>query len=207
MAPRCRSRYVFVNVNAIHRDDHGGLWVIDTGSPAFCGDPVPGGAKAVRIDLKSGKVNRIHRFGASTAMKGSYIDDIRFHGPNAYLTDAGRPGILVLDLKTGVARRVLDEHPAASAGNRQIVVAGDTVMSPSGTPLQVHSDPMEVSRDGLWFYFGPLEGPWSRIETRFLDDSSLSAEALDTKVEPSGPTGRQWAARRWTPTAISTSPI
>jgi hypothetical protein len=43
---------------------------------------------------------------------------------------------------------------------------------------------MEVMSDGRWFYFGPLEGPWSRIETRFLDDSSLSIEALAAKVEP-----------------------
>jgi sugar lactone lactonase YvrE len=43
---------------------------------------------------------------------------------------------------------------------------------------------MEVSPDGKWFYFGPLEGPWSRIETRWLDDFSVSPETIASKVEP-----------------------
>jgi hypothetical protein len=66
------------NVNAIHRGDHGGLWVIDTGAPDFGGDPLPGAAKAVRIDLSSNKVDRICPFGPSVALPGSYVDDIRF---------------------------------------------------------------------------------------------------------------------------------
>ncbi|WP_213775783.1 L-dopachrome tautomerase-related protein [Bradyrhizobium sp. dw_78] len=177
-------RRAFVNVNALHRDTQGGLWVIDTGSPVFGGDPLPGGAKAVRIDLATNKVSRIYPLGREVAGKGSYVDDIRFHGDHAYFTDAGRPGLIVLNLKTGAARRVLDAHAAATAGGRPIIVAGETVMDPKGTPLKVNSDPMEVSPDGRWFYFGPLEGPWSRIETRFLDDATLSADALSGKVEP-----------------------
>jgi Major royal jelly protein len=50
-------------VNSLHRDDSGGLWVIDTGSPEFGGDPLPAAAKAVRIDLKSGRVARTVTFG------------------------------------------------------------------------------------------------------------------------------------------------
>ena len=50
---------------------------------------MPGVAKAVRIDRRSGKVTRIYPFGSATAMKGSYVGDIRFHGANAYLTDSG----------------------------------------------------------------------------------------------------------------------
>jgi hypothetical protein len=183
--PGADASHAFVDVNAIHRDDHGGLWAVDTGSPQFGGDPIRGAAKLVQIDLASGKVRRVIPFGADIALKGSYVDDVRFHGAFAYLTDAGRPGIIVVNLMTGAMRRVLNDIPATTApADRQIVVAGARVISPDGTPLRVHTDPMEVSPDGATFYFGTLEGPWSRIETRWLDDFSASAEAIADKVEP-----------------------
>lgn len=41
-----------------------------------------------------------------------------------------------------------------------------------------------VGYGGAWFYFAPLEGPWSRISTRSLDDFSISEDQLVSKVEP-----------------------
>jgi hypothetical protein len=177
-------RTVFVSVNALHRDDSGGLWVIDTGAPEFGGDPLPGAAKAVRIDLATNRVASVILLGSSAVGKGSYVDDIRFHGDHAYLTDAGRPGLIVLDLKTGTTRRVLDRHSSTTASDRNIVVDGEILKGPDGQPLRVHSDPLEVSQDGRWLYFAPLAGPWSRIETRYLDDASLTAAEIASKVEP-----------------------
>jgi hypothetical protein len=175
----------FVNINAIHRDASNGLWVVDTGSPEFGGDPLPGGAKLVRIDLRTNRVSRVIPLGPTLAKPGSYIDDIRFHGTHAYLTDAGNPGLIVIDLTTGTGRRVLDHHPAATARpDRPIVLDGEIVKSPDGQPLKVQSDPLEVSVDGRWLFFGPLEGPWSRVPTRLLDDPAVSPDALAAAVEP-----------------------
>lgn len=175
----------FVNVNAIHLDGKGGLWAVDTGSPEFGGNPLPGGAKIVQIDLGTNKVKRIIAFGPDVALAGSYVDDIRFHGNFAYLTDAGRPGIIVVNLATGAMRRVLNNVPSTTApSDRPIVVEGQTVMGPDGRPLKVNADPMEVSPDGVWFYFGTLEGPWSRIETRWLDDATASSETVNMQVQP-----------------------
>jgi hypothetical protein len=174
----------FVNVNALHRDGSGGLWVIDTGTPKFGGNPLPGATKAVCIELKTGRVSRVIGFGPPVIEKGSYVDDIRFHGDHAYLTDAGRAGLIVLDLKTGKSRRVLDGHPSTVAGDRDIVVDGEVLKGPDGKPVRVNADPLEISPDGRWLYFGPLEGPWSRIETQYLDDPALPAADLASKVEP-----------------------
>lgn len=175
----------FVNVNAIHRDDHGGLWVIDTGAPEFGGNPLPDGAKAVRIDLKTNKIDRVYNFGPDLALPGSYVDDIRFHGDHAYLSDAGRPGLIVLNLKTGKGRRVLQDIPATTASpDRKVILGGVEVKAPDGSPLKVNVDPLEVSPDGKYLYFGPLNGPWSRIETRFLDDAALSEAELVKQVQP-----------------------
>jgi hypothetical protein len=177
--------HAFVNVNAIHPDGHGGLWVIDTGSPTFGGDPLPGGAKAVRIDLRTNRVTRIYPFDGNVALPGSYVDDIRFHDNHAYLTDAGRPGLIVLDLDTGRARRVLDGDASVTApADRTIVLDGQVIRTPDGSPLKVNSDPLEVSPDGQYLLYASLEGPWSRIGTRWLDDPTLSAADLASHVEP-----------------------
>ena len=175
----------FVNINAIHLDGSGGLWAVDTGSPTFGGDPLPGAAKLVRIDVRTGKVDRVIQFTQDVALPGSYIDDVRFHGAHAYLTDAGRPGLIIVDLANGSARRVLNDHPAAVArSDRPIVLDGEVIRSPDGQPLRVNSDPLEVSNDGQWLYFGPLEGPWSKVPTSLLDDDQTSSEALAAAVEP-----------------------
>ncbi len=66
----------------------------------------------------------------------------------------GRPGIIVVNLKTGEMRRVLNDLPATTApADRPIVVAGSIVMAPDAKALRVHADPMEVSPDGRWALF------------------------------------------------------
>lgn len=183
--PGADAAHAFVDVNAIHLDGKGSLWAVDTGSPKFGGNPLPGGAKLVQIDLATDKVVRVIAFGPDIALPGSYVDDIRFHGGFTYSTDAGKPGIIVVDLATGAMRRVLENAPSTTApANRPIVVDGKPVLAPDGTPLKVNADPMEVSPDGRWFYFGPLEGPWSRIETRWLEDAAAGPETVAGKVEP-----------------------
>ncbi|MGW0519578.1 L-dopachrome tautomerase-related protein [Crossiella sp. NPDC003009] len=175
----------FVNVNAIHHDGRGSLWVVDTGSPDFGGDPLPRGAKLVRITLATNEVSWIHHFDGSVALPGSYLDDVRFHGRHAYLTDAGRPGLVVLDLATGLARRVLDNHPSTVAPtDRPLVLDGAVLRAPDGNPLRVHADPLELSPDRKWLYYGTLHGPWSRVPTRLLDDPGVSAGRLAAAVEP-----------------------
>jgi len=175
----------FVNVNAVHRDTSGGLWVVDAGVTGFGGTVTPGAAKLVRIDLASGKVTRVVPLPTDIARTHSYIDDIRFAGSHAYLTDAGEPGLVVLDLNSGKMRRVLDNAPSTRApADRDIVVDGETVDTPDGKPLHVQSDPLEVSPDGQWLYFAPLEGPWSQVQTRWLNDATLSPAQLQKHVKP-----------------------
>lgn len=174
----------FINVNAIHRDGRGQLWIVDTGVTGFGGTVIPGAAKLVVVDLASARVSRVILLPAEVARPHSYVDDIRFKGDKAYLTDAGEPGLIVLDIPSGKARRVLDASPATRAGERDIVIGGEVLRAPDGTPLRVNADPLELSPDGEWLYFAPLAGPWSRIETRWLDDEKIDAAALAAKVSP-----------------------
>jgi hypothetical protein len=72
----------FINVNAIHVDENGALWVIDTGSPEFGGDSLPGGAKVINIILKTDRIERIYSLGP-VVLPGSYVDDIRINRGHA----------------------------------------------------------------------------------------------------------------------------
>lgn len=174
----------FVNINALRLEGNK-LWVVDTGSPEFGGDPVKGGAKLVCIDLTVNKVTRTYYFPADIAKPGSYVDDVRFHNGTAFLTDAGNGGIILLDLESGVARRVLEHHPSVTAASdRNIVLSNKVVRLPNGSPLRVNSDPLEISPDGYWLYFGALQGPWYKIRTYDLVDTTLSPQRLAARVEP-----------------------
>jgi len=93
--------------------------------------------------------------------------------------------LIVLDLRDGSARLVLKGHQSVTAiRGRDIFLSGNPLRGPDGNLLYVQSDPLEISPDGRWLYFAPLEGPWSRVETRWLDDPSVTPEKIASKVEP-----------------------
>lgn len=171
----------FVGVNALRIGPDGALWVVDRGSPGIGKPAVAGGVKLVRVDIASNKVTRTYDLaGVTTPI--SFVDDVRFHGPNAYLTDAGQPGLIVLDLATGRGRRVLDDHPSTVAQTK-LMAEGRELTDPAGKPVVIHADQLEISPDGKWFYYQPSNGRMARIETRWLDDASLPPAALAGHVE------------------------
>lgn len=98
-----------IRVNAQRVGPDGALYIVDTGSPGF-GKPVllPDGAKIVKVDTRNNSVSRVYSLGNVSQGK-TFIDDLRFSkdASKAYITDAGTPALIVLDLKTGHAERLL----------------------------------------------------------------------------------------------------
>jgi quercetin dioxygenase-like cupin family protein len=172
----------FVGTNAVRIGPEGDLWVVDTGTPSFGAQTIAGGPKIVRIDVKRNTVSRVYPLATDVALAKSYVDDIRFNGHLAYLTDAGVPGIIVLDLDTGKARRVLD-HDRSTTASRPILVDGEILRGPDGNDVMLHADQMEVSPDGQWLYFQALAGPMYRIETKWLDDPSADPAKVSQQAK------------------------
>lgn len=166
----------FVHVNAVRVGPQGSLWVVDVGAPGIGHPMLPHGAKIVKIDLATGKVARIYALDAATEPK-SFINDIRFHGNTAYITDAGAPAIILLDLTTGAARRVLDGDPSMTA-QRPLTGDDHVLRGPDGKPVKIHADQLEVSPDGKFLFYQPASGPMSRVATRYLDDPKLTSPQL-----------------------------
>jgi sugar lactone lactonase YvrE len=173
----------FVGVNAIRIGPEGDLWVVDKGAKAHGEAVEPGGPKLVQIDLANDRVRRVYSLGAM-AKGHAFVDDVRFNGRHAYLTDAGSPaGIIVLDLVSGESRRVLDDDPSARQ-RRTLTGEHHPLVDKDGKPVVIQADQLEVSPDGRWLYYQPCTGPMSRIETRWLDDPQAPARALALHVQP-----------------------
>jgi sugar lactone lactonase YvrE len=177
----------FVHANAQRVGPEGDLWVVDVGAPGFGTKTLAHGPKLVEIDLSSNSVKRIYPLDGAT-MPESYVNDVRFNGRTAYLTDSGRPALIVLDLNSGGSRRVLEDAVSTRA-RRPLSGEGGVLRYPNGDPVFVHADQLEVSPDRKFLYFQSASGPLYRIETRLMDDPGVSAARLSAGVELFARTG------------------
>lgn len=192
----------WVCVQSVVADGRGSVWVVDPAAPAVDG-LVPGGPKLVRIDLATDRVAQVIRFGQDVAIPGSYLNDVRFSrdGRYAYLTDAGQRGALVVvDLASGKARRVLDGHPSTQPEKGVVVrTDGKPLRYPDGRPVLFAADSIALSSDGAWLYWKALTGTTLyRIRTAALA-RGLAGEDVASQVQPYGkvgPTDGLWIDRR-----------
>jgi sugar lactone lactonase YvrE len=183
----------WVCVQSVFAAPDGALWVLDPAAPAM-GPLVPHGPKLVEFQLDPPRAARSVHFDEQAAPQGSYLNDVRIapDGRHAYLTDSGARGALVVvDLGTGAARRVLDGHPSTQPEKGVVVRAdGQELRRPDGRSLEPAADGLALSADGRQLYWQALKGrTLYRIDTEALEDASLSPEALAGRVERAGETG------------------
>jgi sugar lactone lactonase YvrE len=183
----------WVCVQSVVADGRGNLWVLDPAAPgnAFI---VPGGPKLVRIDLATDRVAEAIALDETVAPQGSYPNDARFSpdGRHAYLTDSGTTGALVVvDLRTGDARRVLDGHTSTQPERGVVVtVDGEEVRRPGGRAPRFAADGIALSPDGEHLYWQALTGTTLyRVPTDALENPRLSPTALASRVERVGVNG------------------
>ena len=181
----------WVCVQSVVADAQGNVWVLDPAAPAE-GMIVPGGPKLVEIDLKSNKPGRSIPFSEAVAPKGSYLNDVRFSpdGKTAFVTDSGAQGALVVvDLTTGKARRVLDGDPSTQSDKTVTVTAdGKPLRRPDGRGIEFAADGIALSPDGATLYWQAIRGKTLySIPTAAL--ASGSDAGLAAKVETVGENG------------------
>ena len=192
----------WVCVQSVVADGRGSVWVVDPAAPAVDG-LVPGGAKLVRIDLAGDRVAQVIRFGQDVAIPGSYLNDVRLSqdGRHAFLSDAGQRGALVVvELASGKARRVLDGHPSTQPEKGVVVrTDGKPLRYPDGRPVLFAADSIALSSDGAWLYWKPLTGTTLyRIQTTALTGRGFAGEDIASAVQPYGkvgPTDGLWIGR------------
>ena len=179
--PKQSTLHAFVCVNAVRVGPDGNLWVVDAGCTGPGEMAIPGAGRVVQIDLRTNQLIQVFLLGTALKAK-SYVDDIRFNGAQAYLTDAGEPGLIVLDLTDGSSRRLLDDDPSTT-DRRPMYADGKVMYGKDGRERFSHADQLEVSPDGKYLYYQPCPGPMSRLETRWLNDPRLPASEVAKHVE------------------------
>jgi sugar lactone lactonase YvrE len=177
----------WVCVQAVYVDGADQLWVVDPAAPGM--KKVEGdGAKLVSIDLGNDRVTGIYNL-TSLVGKSSYLNDVRVDTQNktAYLTESKNGGIVVLDIPSGKARLVLNDHYSAkSEPNHKLTVDGFELMR-NGKPFKGNSDGIALSPDRRWLYYKPLsDTKLYRVPTEALRNNALSKKELGSKVEDLG---------------------
>ena len=180
----------WVCVQSVVADTRGNLWVIDPGAPAQA-VIVPGAPKLVQIDLASNTVVHTFAFDESIALQGSYLNDVRLspEGNYAYITDSGvRGAIVVVDLRTGASRRLLDGDPSTQADKTvTVTVDGSPLRQPDGRGVNFAADGIALTPDGRYLYWQAVKGKTLyRIPTDALQNAQLSAEQVAGRVEVVG---------------------
>lgn len=189
----------FVCVQSVHVDGRDRLWVLDPASPLFAGvirgeTGTGGGPKLIEIDLKTDKIVRVIKFDEKIAPASSYLNDVRVEmlegGDFAYITDSGLGAIIVVDLTTNKARRLLDGHESTRAdASFKPVIGGRPWRGGDGRVPQIHSDGIALDQRGGYLYWQALTG--KRLfgcATAMLRDAGLTAAQLDGAVRDYGQT-------------------
>lgn len=183
----------WVCVQSVVADPQGKLWVLDPAAPAQ-DRVVPGGPKLVQVDPATDRVLRTIAFGEDVAPQGSYLNDVRFSpdGAHAYITDSGARGALVVvDLATGSARRVLDGHPSTQPEKDvQVCADGEVLRRTDGRGVEFAADGIALSPDGQWLHWQAIKGrTLYRVPVDALHDAGLDDEAVAGRIERVGENG------------------
>lgn len=174
---------LFDTVLGIAIDRSGNLWTIDHGNHGMRS------ARLLAFDLDSGEVVHDHRLPAGIAPAGSFLQDLQVSadGRTIVIADASfwrkSPALIVYDVASATARRVLESHPSVAAENFVIVHDGKPMRYFGGlVALRGGVDGIALGPD--WLYYGALSGSTLyRVRLRDLRDADLPAAQLAKRVE------------------------
>lgn len=176
----------WICVQSVVADGKGSLWVLDPAAPAT-ERTIKGGPKLVQIDLSTNRVVKVIPFNEKVAPTASYLNDVRFSpdGGYAYITDSGQGALVVVNLASGTAYRVLDGHPTTQPEKGVVVKTdGKELRRPDGRGAVFAADSIALSPDGDYLYWQALTGhtlhrlPTS-VLTRVTPDTVVASRVED----------------------------
>ena len=189
----------FLNVQDLYADDKNFLWVLDSkpagAASVFGGDQKgteQGMFKLLQIDLSSNQVVRTYTFDDLPKDK-SALNDVCVDNKKhlAYLSDPGLHALVVLDLKSGKSRIVLQDDPSTVVKpGLKLRLDGKDVVDSLGKPFVSNVNGIALTADAKYFYYRAInQTKLYRIETKYLADQRLTAAELSAKVEIVAETG------------------
>jgi len=174
-------------VMGIQAGPHGIIWMLDNGRRT---EQTP---KLVGWNAHTKKAHRVFHLPGPATVDSSFVADLAIDPTetHAYIADPASgadAALIVLDLRTGVARRVLQGHESVVPEGIPLVVGGRRLEAhcPDGSRAEPLAgvNPIAVDRRGKFVYYGPLKSrKLYRIAAAVLQNPELGPEAVAAAVE------------------------
>ncbi|MGB5862705.1 MAG: L-dopachrome tautomerase-related protein [Sulfitobacter sp.] len=171
-------------VLGLRADREGILWMLDGQGEGQTG-------RIVGWNTNTEALHAIHYLGQPITLPTSFLNDLavdREHNA-IYITDtanAETTALIVLDLDTGQARRVLQASAFTVPENTEMVIDGN-VVNLGGGPAKIGANPITIDPTNEWVYFAPMTASaMYRVRTTDLLNEDLSDDELAARVERYG---------------------
>ena len=164
-------------VLGINIDKNGILWLLDTSGPERAG-------RLVAWDTQNERLQRVIYLAKPVISDNSFLNDFAIDTKNQaiYIADTGAGAIIVVDLNTGQARKVLHSAKQTKAENIDMVIDGQVVKL-GGQAARLGVNPITISHDFSFLYFGAMNGTSVyKVATKDLLNTQLSEQALLASV-------------------------
>lgn len=168
-------------VLGLNIDADGILWLLDASGADHAG-------RLVGWDTNKEQLHKIIYLAKPVITGSSFLNDLAVDSKNnaIYIADTGTGSIVVVDLETGVARRVLKESKSTKAEDIDMVIDDQTVYL-NGQPVRMGVNPITIDSNFDYVYYGAMSGTSVyRIATKDLLDATLTEQELDKKVQRYG---------------------
>lgn len=174
---------------------HGWVWALDMGYIAGEKEAPAGGQKVVIYNQKTGQVVKRIPLDAVADRSTSFLNDIVVDETRrvAYISDSGlrgqAAGLIVVDLKLGTTRRVLDKSPVVQPEEGVDLMSHGLPVLP-GYPLRVGINGIALSPDASTLYWTVTSGLQAHsVPTRILRESTATDAAIEAQVVNLGNVG------------------
>jgi sugar lactone lactonase YvrE len=174
----------FRSVLSLRVDRQGRLWTLDTAHHGA------GSGRLLAFDLDDGEVVHEYVFPREIAGLGSHLNDFQVSpdGGTIYIAEASffakTPALIVYDVESQTARRLLEGHHSVEGDDYLPVVQGRPMEAFGLVAIRPGVDSIALDKTGEWLYFAPVTDPHMyRVRAADLRDPGLSPQALANKVE------------------------
>jgi sugar lactone lactonase YvrE len=175
------------SVLGLQSDSQGIVWMLDNGMRS---QVTP---KLVAWDSRQNRLQHIIYLPPPITVASSFLNDLAVDEKHRaiFIADpaaGSNAAIIVVDMDTGHARRVLQGHASVLPEELDLFVDGQPVQVKQAdgtvTRPRVGINPIALDSHAEWLYFGPMHGrSMYRVRTRDLLDPYFSTAMLNERVE------------------------
>ena len=169
------------------RSANGIVWMLDNGMRSGV---TP---KLVGWDIKADKLHQVIMLPTPIAPKDAFVNDFAVDNRHNHIfisdpAGGANSGLIVINLNTGKARRVLEGHSSVTPENVDLIIdkVPIQIKDKSGKLHRPHIgvNPITEDLNNEWVYFGPMHGlSLYRIKADDLMNESLDSKTLTSRVE------------------------